>query len=37
MVSVMPISLEDGIQIAVVGADTTARKRLEDQVRKLMN
>ncbi|MDD5332508.1 MAG: PAS domain S-box protein [Rhodoferax sp.] len=35
MVSVMPISLEDGIQIAVVGVDITARKQLEDQVRQL--
>lgn len=35
MVSVMPISLEDGIQIAVVGVDISARKQLEDQVRQL--
>ncbi len=35
MVSVMPISLEDGIQVSVVGVDITARKRLEDQVRQL--
>lgn len=35
MVSVMPISLEDGVQIAVVGVDITARKQLEDQVRQL--
>lgn len=35
MVSVMPISLEDGIKIEVVGVDITARKQLEDQVRQL--
>lgn len=35
MVSVMPISLEEGIQVSVVGVDITARKKLEDQVRQL--
>lgn len=35
MFSAMPISLEDGIQVAVVGVDISARKQLEDQVREL--
>jgi len=35
MFSAMPIVLEDGAQIAVVGVDISARKELEDQVRKL--
>ena len=35
MFSAMPISLEDGIQVAVVGVDITRRKELEDQVREL--
>jgi len=33
--SAMPISLEGGIQVAVVGVDITRRKELEDQVREL--
>jgi diguanylate cyclase (GGDEF)-like protein/PAS domain S-box-containing protein len=35
MFSAMPIVLEDGVQIAVVGVNISARKELEDQVRQL--
>ncbi len=33
--SAMPITLDNGIQVAVVGVDITERKQLEDQVRQL--
>ena len=33
--SAMPIALDNGIQVAVVGVDITERKQLEDQVRQL--
>jgi diguanylate cyclase (GGDEF)-like protein/PAS domain S-box-containing protein len=35
MFSAMPIALDDGVLVAVVGVDITARKQLEDQVRQL--